>query len=140
MLTTLTGLIFGDIYLAFFSVFSLIPIFFLIKTLKWNEGWFGFLKKKIFTKKEKKESYDEMQDKETEEDYDEVQDKETKDKDTFIKENDYEDNVEIEETENIKKDEYQKESQNKLCPYCNKPLTYVSQYQRYYCYSCQRYI
>ncbi|MCD6576083.1 MAG: hypothetical protein J7K73_02910 [Nanoarchaeota archaeon] len=30
--------------------------------------------------------------------------------------------------------------QQKLCPYCGSPLTYIPQYQRYYCYKCQRYI
>ena len=28
----------------------------------------------------------------------------------------------------------------KSCPYCNTPLTWIPQYRRYYCYSCQQYI
>ena len=31
-------------------------------------------------------------------------------------------------------------SVQKVCPYCNTPLRYVSQYQRYYCDKCQRYV
>ena len=30
--------------------------------------------------------------------------------------------------------------QQNLCPYCNRQLTYVPQYQRYYCYNCKRYV
>jgi sporulation protein YlmC with PRC-barrel domain len=28
----------------------------------------------------------------------------------------------------------------KICPYCGKPATWIPQYQRWYCYNCQRYI
>ncbi len=27
-----------------------------------------------------------------------------------------------------------------LCPHCGKPLTYIKQYQRWYCYNCKRYV
>ncbi len=30
--------------------------------------------------------------------------------------------------------------QQRVCPYCSSPLTYISQYQRYYCSRCQMYI
>jgi len=28
----------------------------------------------------------------------------------------------------------------KICPYCGKPATWIPQYQRWYCYNCQKYI
>jgi sporulation protein YlmC with PRC-barrel domain len=30
--------------------------------------------------------------------------------------------------------------EQKICPYCGKPATWIPQYQRWYCYNCQRYI
>lgn len=30
--------------------------------------------------------------------------------------------------------------EQKKCPYCGKPASWIEQYQRWYCYSCQRYI
>jgi len=30
--------------------------------------------------------------------------------------------------------------EQKICPYCGKPATWIEQYQRWYCYNCQRYI
>jgi hypothetical protein len=34
----------------------------------------------------------------------------------------------------------QQAAQQNLCPYCNGALTYIPQYQRYYCYNCKKYI
>jgi sporulation protein YlmC with PRC-barrel domain len=31
-------------------------------------------------------------------------------------------------------------AQQKICPYCRKPATWIPQYQRWYCYHCKRYI
>ncbi|RLE85904.1 MAG: hypothetical protein DRJ39_00795 [Thermoprotei archaeon] len=28
----------------------------------------------------------------------------------------------------------------KICPFCGKPATWISQYKRWYCYNCQKYI
>ena len=28
----------------------------------------------------------------------------------------------------------------RFCPYCGEPLSFIEQYQRHYCYSCERYI
>ena len=33
-----------------------------------------------------------------------------------------------------------KKKEAKICPYCGKPATWIAQYQRWYCYNCQRYI
>ncbi|MEM0234946.1 MAG: PRC-barrel domain-containing protein [Thermofilum sp.] len=33
-----------------------------------------------------------------------------------------------------------KKSEQKICPYCGKPATWIPQYQRWYCYNCQKYI
>lgn len=30
-------------------------------------------------------------------------------------------------------------AQAPLCPTCNRPLTWISQYQRWYCYKCKKY-
>ncbi|AKG38384.1 MAG: PRC-barrel domain-containing protein [Infirmifilum sp.] len=30
--------------------------------------------------------------------------------------------------------------EEKICPYCGKPATYIPQYKRWYCFNCQRYI
>ncbi|MGC8850155.1 MAG: hypothetical protein ACP5QI_06760, partial [Candidatus Bathyarchaeia archaeon] len=27
-----------------------------------------------------------------------------------------------------------------LCPYCHSPLTWIEEYERYYCYGCERYV
>jgi sporulation protein YlmC with PRC-barrel domain len=31
-------------------------------------------------------------------------------------------------------------AQQKICPYCGRPATWIPQYQRWYCYHCKRYI
>jgi predicted amidophosphoribosyltransferase len=33
-----------------------------------------------------------------------------------------------------------RKSEQKICPYCGKPATWIPQYQRWYCYNCQRYV
>jgi sporulation protein YlmC with PRC-barrel domain len=33
-----------------------------------------------------------------------------------------------------------RKTEQKICPYCGKPATWIPQYQRWYCYNCQRYI
>lgn len=33
-----------------------------------------------------------------------------------------------------------RKTERKNCPYCGKPATWIPQYQRWYCYNCQRYI
>ena len=33
-----------------------------------------------------------------------------------------------------------RKAERKTCPYCGKPATWIPQYQRWYCYNCQRYI
>jgi len=30
--------------------------------------------------------------------------------------------------------------EKKLCPICGKPLTYIKQYKRWYCYNCGKYV
>uniref|UniRef100_A0A7C3SLV4 PRC-barrel domain-containing protein n=1 Tax=Thermofilum pendens TaxID=2269 RepID=A0A7C3SLV4_THEPE len=30
--------------------------------------------------------------------------------------------------------------EKKLCPHCGQPATWIPQYQRWYCYNCQKYI
>jgi sporulation protein YlmC with PRC-barrel domain len=30
--------------------------------------------------------------------------------------------------------------EQKICPYCGRPATWIEQYQRWYCYHCKRYI
>ena len=30
--------------------------------------------------------------------------------------------------------------ERKLCPHCGQPATWIPQYQRWYCYNCQKYI
>jgi len=30
--------------------------------------------------------------------------------------------------------------EEKICPYCGKPATWIPQYQRWYCYNCGKYI
>jgi len=32
------------------------------------------------------------------------------------------------------------EEEEKLCPFCNKPATWIPQYRRWYCYNCRKYI
>lgn len=34
----------------------------------------------------------------------------------------------------------QAQPQQYLCPFCSQPLNFIQQYQRWYCYTCQRYI
>ena len=33
-----------------------------------------------------------------------------------------------------------KRSEQKICPHCGQPATWIPQYQRWYCYNCQKYI
>lgn len=33
-----------------------------------------------------------------------------------------------------------KRREERICPYCGKPATWIPQYQRWYCYNCQRYL
>ncbi len=33
-----------------------------------------------------------------------------------------------------------KSGEKPLCPSCGKPLTFIEQYQRWYCYSCEKYV
>jgi len=33
-----------------------------------------------------------------------------------------------------------RKTEQKICPYCGKPATWIPQYQRWYCYNCQKYI
>jgi len=35
---------------------------------------------------------------------------------------------------------FSRKKEQPLCPVCGKPLTYIQQYQRWYCYNCQRYV
>jgi len=32
------------------------------------------------------------------------------------------------------------EKEEKICPFCNKPATWIPQYRRWYCYNCRKYI
>jgi len=32
------------------------------------------------------------------------------------------------------------EKKGKICPYCGQPATWIPQYQRWYCYNCQKYV
>jgi len=32
------------------------------------------------------------------------------------------------------------EGERRICPYCGQPATWIPQYQRWYCYNCQRYL
>jgi sporulation protein YlmC with PRC-barrel domain len=31
-------------------------------------------------------------------------------------------------------------TEQKICPYCGKPATWIEQYKRWYCYNCKKYI
>lgn len=30
--------------------------------------------------------------------------------------------------------------EERICPHCGKPATWITQYQRWYCYNCQKYL
>ena len=39
-----------------------------------------------------------------------------------------------------RREEEEEREERKICPYCGKPATWISQYSRWYCYNCGRYI
>ncbi len=45
-----------------------------------------------------------------------------------------------EETEKKEQPAHKKQSAKQLCPTCNKPLTWIDQYQRWYCYNEKKYV
>ena len=123
ILTSFTGLILGDIYVAFFSFVLLIVLFFAIKTLKLYEKLFGFLKFVVVRIVKKKEDEPDENKKEP-----------------FESEGSKENFDEAGSKENFDEVGSKMSTNQKICPYCNSPLKFIPQYQRYFCYSCQKYV
>lgn len=119
ILTSILGLVFKDIYLAFTTIILLTILFFVVKKFK-----FGFIKS-IFVKNESDNiSFVNKSSKNKKL-------KNTNSQNSYVK--------------STKKSIYQKQKnvdnrREKICPYCNNSLVYVTQYGRYYCYYCKKYV
>jgi len=119
LITSITGLLFGGTYVAAMSFAILLPLCFILK-LKKGEGKFGKIGKgeKFDFKEEGEFKMPEM-------------------KEPEIKEPELGEEFKMPEE---KMPQTPTQPQQKLCPCCGSPLTYIPQYQRYYCYKCRRYI
>ena len=56
------------------------------------------------------------------------------------KKEDWEETLQEDQTKLTQQTAPKKQSAKPLCPTCNKPLTWIPQYQRWYCYNDKKYV
>ncbi len=132
ILTSILGLVFKDIYLAFTTIILLTILFFLIRLIKFKKI-FSFLKSRIIKGKSDEDDFS-MDDEDNPSEEKSTEYGESK---IGSSQNSNVDRID----ENSNKDQKMMGVKGqKMCPYCNNSLSYIPQYGRYYCYYCKKYI